>query len=73
MTIRTTWRSRLVSMNDLSLDSLEQWHRMSMEVAWTDSGKMIIRHMLANGSRINHVFDIGPDKASDMTKGKSNA
>lgn len=54
-------------------DDLEHWHRKPMEVSWSDSGKMIISHMLANGGRIKHVFDIGPDKARDMTMGEKNA
>lgn len=47
-------------------DYTETWHRRMMEVVWTDSGKMILKHDLKNGGRINHTFEIDPLKAKSM-------
>jgi hypothetical protein len=49
-----------------STDDIEIWHRAMMEVAWTDSGKMFLRHSLKDGGRISHPFDIEPEQAKQM-------
>jgi hypothetical protein len=45
----------------------EEWHTLIMQVAWTDSGKLHLRHYYM-GEQINHVFDIGPEKAKEISE-----
>lgn len=47
---------------------LEKWHRCSMEVSWTDSGKMFLRHDLKRGGRVSHAFEIAEEQAQEMER-----
>lgn len=48
----------------------ETWHKKMMEVSWTDSGKVLIRHPLKGAGRISYPVEIQPHIIEQMTRHK---
>lgn len=46
----------------------EHWHKKMMEVSWTDSGKLFLRHALKTGGRISYPIEIDPHIADQMSR-----
>lgn len=46
----------------------ESWHRATMEVVWTDSGKLFLRHSIEGGGRISYPATVSLEVARQMWK-----
>ena len=49
---------------------IEHWHKKTMEVSWTESGKLFLRHPLKDGGRISYPIEIDPELAEQMVRFK---
>lgn len=48
---------------------IEDWHRASMEVIWTDSGKLGVRFIGTHGERVTQFFSLpGPEETQQLTR-----
>lgn len=57
-------------MTDAPAIMPEHWHRRTMEVSWTESGKMLLRHDMKDGGRITYPIEIDPNMAEQMARHK---